>query len=231
MPCRTPEAFSLLHALMAEGGWDLWEVCSEGRGSRRLPQPVRSTGRVSRVLAKDNVAPLPAQDRRGLITRPPGLLWQKSRVVRREGGSALVRSAQPQEPPSRMALRPACFVSQPPCSQPSSFVLPAHLRHRIASALHRAGCQLALSRSGWERAGHLPPLPRILTMDTPAPLQCCIFKSPPSHDTLPVHQAVLDPMAGRGPKGLGGKSPGGTTPQPPSPVALAPSPRQKGPRL
>lgn len=104
MSCCTLEGFNLLRALMAKGGGIWGQVCLEGGGSWRLPQPGCSTSGVSRVLTNENLTLLPAHGRRGPITSPPGLLWQKSQVVRRGSGSALAHSAQAQEPPSHKAL-------------------------------------------------------------------------------------------------------------------------------
>lgn len=178
------------------------------------------------MLTKENLPLLPALGTRGPITSLQGLLWQKSPVVCRESSSALTRSVQPQEPPSCTALRSACFVSRSPCSQPSSFVLPAHLRHRITTAA--ASRMLAHSPKEEAGVGPLPP-PQVLTMETPTPLQCCIFKSPPSRDALPVHQTSPAPHCCQGPRGLDGKSPAEMTPRLPPSAAPTPSPRQKRP--
>lgn len=89
--------------------------------------------------------------------------------------------------------------------------------------LHQVRCWLAPSRRGWERAGPHPP-PRILAMDIPAPLQCCIFKSPPGCDPPPCAPDSPRPHRWQGPKGLGRKSPTEMTPQLPAPAAPTPSP-------
>lgn len=187
--CLTLEAFNLLRALMAEGGGICGQVCWE----RCLGDFHTTTSGMLQALTKENLSLLLVQGRRGPITSPLG------GVICRESSLVLAHSAQHPEPPSHMTLRPACFV----CSLPVPSPPPLSCRFTFATASPQysahTSCRIP-AHSFKERVGEswmCPPL-CILTMGTPAPLQCCRLKPPPGHDPLPVYRTVLDPIGGRG---------------------------------